>query len=467
MSRLYDRFSFAHQIMLASALLLGAAMLLIGVWLGAQIERSTVSRVAAVSAAYVESILAAQLRNVPEIVLSSTAIHDALDHIFIEGPLRRKIVGFRLWDPSGVVHYSNDHAEIGRRFPVGEQLAAAFDGVIQARVDSFMIGSSDPHAAAGNRLLEVHVPVRVAGRDAVLGVAQFYHRTTTIDQEVAFAKKRSWAIVAGGALVVYGLLFGMVRRASNTITRQRDDLRRRLAQLDMAFQDNVRIRQRLAEAGAATTTLNEQFLHRVAADLHDGPAQTLALLLMRFEEVMQVCGQCRLEQGNRASQFPVMLEAVRTSLSELREIARGLGVPGIAAWSLADTLRSAVRDTERRFDCTISTQIDAMIGEAALATKITVFRLVQESLANSIRHAPDGNPHVKAWSAGEILWVEVADRGRGFDIVEARSSGRLGLVLMEERVRLLGGEFEIETSINGGTRIRAALPLDAGDVPHG
>lgn len=461
MSRAYERFSFAHQIMLASGVLLAAAMMLSGMWLGGQIERSTVNRVAAVSAAYVESILAAQLRGVPEIVLSSSTVHDALDHIFVEGPLRRKIVAFRLWDSTGVVHYSNDHAEIGRRFPVGKALAAAFGDSLQAHIGHFTAPGSAAVAAESDRLLEVHVPLHLGESPEVVGVAQFYHRTGTLDSEVAAAQQRSWAMVAAGALVVYGLLFGMVRRASNTITRQRDDLRRKLEQLVLALHENEHIRQRLGEAGAATTALNEQFLHRVAADLHDGPAQSLAFLLLRFDEVMSVCGDCTVNEGRHAAQFRVMLEAVRGSLDELRGIATGLGVPGIDALSLADTAGRAIRDVKRRFDLDIAAEIAPSLGAAELAVRITVYRLIQESLTNSIRHAPHGAPKVKVWADGKIVWVEVADRGPGFDPQAAALSGRLGLALMEERVRLLGGVFELHTAISHGTRIRAGLPLNA------
>lgn len=321
----FERVSFSRQFLIVGSVGLGVAMTIIGLWLGAETERSAVNRVTAVSAAYVESILAAQLRDVPENALATQAMHDALDHIFITGVLQRKIASFKLWDAQGVVHYSSDHSLIGQHSPVDETLINAFSGTVQARMVASQKEPGDADQDTVQRMLEIYVPIRISQTGKVVAVAAFYHWAGNIDREIGSSKLRSWALVVVVTLSIYLLLFGMVRRANDTILRQRDDLRSQLLGLRRGYEENENMRRRLGEAGAATTALNEQFLQRVAADLHDGPAQTLAFSLMRFDELVAAFGAGSGADETSALDVFRVREALRSSLEELRVIAAGLG----------------------------------------------------------------------------------------------------------------------------------------------
>lgn len=456
--RAFERVSFSRQFLLVSSALLLLGMAVVGTWLGMEIERSAVNRAAAVAAVYVESILAAQLRHAPADVLVAAETHQALDGIFNDGPLRRKVVRFKLWDVEGVIRYSSDHTQLGQRFPVDGMLAAAFAGTVQARISNLHEDDNQAEREHWQRLLEVYVPVRLAAAGEIIAVAEFYHSTENLGRDIRSAQQRSWILVAVATLAIFLLLFGQVRRANDTILQQRDDLRRQLQQLRAAFSENELMRTRLGEAGAATTALNEQFLHRVAADLHDGPAQTLAFALMRFDE---------LTGAETAPELRAIHGALRSSLDDLRNIAAGLGVPGIAALSLAETAQRAVRDFERQASSKVDAEVDMSLTEAGLATKITVYRLLQESLSNSHKHAPGETPRVRVKRAADQVLVEVADHGAGFDPQTVAQSGRLGLAFMQERVRLLGGEFELEAAPGRGTCIRARLPLTTEEKTDG
>ncbi len=444
------------------------AMFLVGTWLAYEIERNAIKRAAAVSSVYMESILAAELHHGSVAALQTAATQEALDLIFKEGPLRRKVVRFKLWDADGAILYSNDHGQTGKRFPVGNHLANAFAGKVEAHISHLDEDDNQAERSNWGRLLEIYVPVRPVGRDEIFTVGEFYLTTENLDREIEEAKLRSWGVVAAGTLLIFLLMFAQVRRANDTMQQQRDDLRRQVQQLRAAVEDNERMRLRLGEAGAATTALNEEFLQRIAADLHDGPAQALAFVLMRFDELVESCGGCSSRvEGAAMPDLPRVRRALRIALDDLRNIAAGLGVPGIAELTLAETARRAVRDCERQFALKIDADIDATLGDATLATKITVYRLLQESLANSARHAPGGEPRVRVWREDEAVCLEIADQGAGFDPQVAARSGRLGLAFMQERVRLLGGVFEIATAPGQGTRIRARLPLVTGGSEHG
>ena len=455
--RPFERMSFSRQFLLASSILLLAGMFIVGAWLSMEIERSSVNRTASIAALYVESILVAQLHPTPAGVTMLAGTHEAFDHIFLNGPLQRKVVRFKLWGMDGTILYSSDHAQLGQRFPVEGELAAAFAGEMQAHVSRLDEAGHEAERERWSRLLEVYVPVRAEGGNEVVAVAEFYYLTDTLMREIRQAQQRSWILVGVATLAIFLLLFVQVRRANDMIVQQRDDLSRQLQLLRVAFEENERMRTRLGEAGAATTALNEELLHRIAADLHDGPAQTLAYALMRLEEQVDATGGAHSERK-------IIHAALKSSLDELRNIAAGLGVPGIADLTLTETAHRAVRDFERQTTLKVNTAIEDDLLTTSLATKITVYRLLQESLANSYRHARGGTPQVRVGhDAGQVV-VEISDQGAGFDAETAAQSGRLGLAFMKERVRLLGGNYLLETAPGRGTRILARLPLGAKDT---
>ncbi|WP_126446406.1 sensor histidine kinase [Sulfuricystis multivorans] len=459
----FERLSLSRQFLIGSALLLALGAAIIGSWISREIEQNAVNRAAAIAAVYVESILAAQLGDATPEQMASREVHAALDRIFNEGPLGRKVVRFKLWDATGVIRYSSDHDQIGRRFPLDASLAAAFSGTVHSQMSDLNEAAHAAERSQWERLLEVHVPVRAGPHGRVVAVAEFYHSTDSIERDIQSAQQRSWALLAAVTLAIFFLLFLQVRRANETIRRQRNDLRVQLQQLQTAFAENERMRARLAEAGAATTALNERLLHRIAADLHDAPAQTLAFALMSLEEMAASCA-CQMPGDVLQPNLQTIVAALRSSLEDLRNIAAGLGIPGLAELSLSETVRRALRDAERLTGMPVTAQVEANLPDAPLAVKITVYRLLQESLHNCRKHAPNAHVAVHVGHVGEMLRIEVSDDGPGFD--PQAVAGRLGLSFMQERVRLLGGQCEVIAAPGQGTRIAASLPLVRRKAAH-
>lgn len=453
------RLNFSRQFVVVSFAVLLTGMISIGTWLGHQIETSAVNRAAAIATVYVESILATQIPAGASGGGIDSEVRAALDRVFVEGPLRRKVVRFKLWDRNGTILYSSDKAQSGDRFPVDGLLAAAFAGTVQSRISDLGDLDNASERAHWSELLEVYVPLRTGANGRVGTVAEFYHSTENLGRDIRAAKRRSWVLVAIATAAMYLLLLGMVRRANNTILDQQRDLNRQLQQLRTTIGENERMRGQLREAVARTTALNEQFLHRVAADLHDGPAQEIALALMRLEALGEARYGAGGAGGDKPYDFENIYRALNASLAELRDMASELGMPKIADLSLADTVRRAVSDFEDKSETTVQMEVDDALEEAPLALRITVYRLLQESLNNGWLHARGAAQQVRARRDGGQALVEVADQGPGFVPQAAFESGRLGLAFMRERVRMLGGVFEITSEPGRGTRILARLPL--------
>jgi signal transduction histidine kinase len=245
--------------------------------------------------------------------------------------------------------------------------------------------------------------------------------------------------------------------------------------------ENAELNERVRRAAARTTELNERFLRRISAELHDGPAQDLGLALLRLDHVLErvvrgpaaTAGQTATADTPESSSEPEAtsvsdderdLEAIdgslRRAMQEIRSISGGLGVPHLEDWTLTETVSRVVSNHERHTGTKVTVVGDYSGEQVPLPVKITVYRLVQEALRNAYRHAEGSGQRVVVRSAGDTLQVEVADEGAGFDPAVARGSGeRLGLVGMRERVESIGGEFHIESAPGHGTRIRAELPL--------
>jgi len=90
---------------------------------------------------------------------------------------------------------------------------------------------------------------------------------------------------------------------------------------------------------------------------------------------------------------------------------------------------------------------------------LCLFRIVQESIRNIKRHSGTNHAEVRLEGSGEKLHLSVLDHGKGFDPAEHSTHGGIGIRSMEERLRLLGGQLEIRSRPNEGTRIDAWVPL--------
>jgi signal transduction histidine kinase len=457
----FARFSLTQQFLGLTAMILVGGMLVIGYWVGRQIEASTVQRAVSIASIYVESILGAQKSDWSAVQLDN-ATHDSLDQLFLTGPLQRIVVRLKFWHPDGTIFYSNDHTQIGQRLKMGPTLEAAFRGQTAGHVSALGGEEHEHERELGARLLEVFVPVRAAGNDEVVAVAEFYYSMEDIDRDIRAAQWSSWWVVLLSTITMWALLHRLVYRANNTIVEQQRALVAQLTQRVFILAENERMQERLREAGARTTALNENFLQRTAAHLHDGPAQDIALALLRFESIAEPCAGCTRKSEKRDRDIETLRAALNSSLDELRAIASGLRIPpGMGHLSLVETVERAVRDFERKFEQKVNLEIALARteGTTPMAVKITAYRMIQEALANCWWHARGSAQKVRLGLDGDQACIEVSDQGPGFDVKAANDSDRLGLALLSERVRLLGGRIEINSIPGMGAIIKAWLPL--------
>ncbi len=463
------RISLTRYLLLGGFAVLLVGMLVMGTWISSAIEKRVIHHEGELFALYVDSVISDHVQSLASGASLSDDDMISLDKLLYRTRLGERIVAFKMWSPDGRVLYSTDLTEIGVQSEVMPALAAALRGETQSQMSTLSDGKRQAEGAQRPELVEIFAPVHHPKTRSILAVSQIYQTGDVLARAVGTARQESWAVVVAATTVMYLLLAALIRRASNTIVIQQQQLHEKVSQLTILLAQNEHLHERVARAAERTTALNERFLHRISADLHDGPGQGLSLALMRMQTLAEMCSTCQFAIGGDrtvAEEFGILQQGLQSSLHDMRSIAKGLHLPDIDKLSLADLARRAVSDYERTSGVTVELTMKSVPDDAPLPVKITVFRLLQESLANGFRHGGAMNQRVLLYILDNQLQVEVRDGGKGFDPQAAQTEGHLGLEGMRERVEVLSGTFVVWSAPGQGTLVRAALPLTSAVTAH-
>jgi signal transduction histidine kinase len=448
------QWSLARQYLAASLIVVLAGVLITGAWMGHQIEASVLDRTAGVTALYVDSVLSPNLQTLASndqwLNAPDTA---ALNNLMNTNGLGQGVVLFKIWSLDGRVLYSADPALVGQQFPVDAGLSEAAEGQVTADMSNLAEPENTDERGRFSKLVEVYAPVRLQSDGRVIAVNEFYLQADALDAEIQNAQLRSWAVVATVGLVTYLLLAGIVKRGSDTIRQQQNELQRRLDQ-------NIRLHERVRQAAGRTTALNEQALRRISADLHDGPAQALALALLRLDALQAPCTQEADACIRTRADFTTVHSAVRDALADLRAISAGLRLPELERLSVEEAASRAIDDHQRRSGTQVERQLQT-VSQAPLPIKIALVRTLQEALSNATRHGRGLGVKVALSATPDELQLRVSDAGPGFDPRGVDRSGRLGLAGMRERAEMLGGRFDVDSSVGSGTTVQVWWPVTA------
>jgi signal transduction histidine kinase len=210
-------------------------------------------------------------------------------------------------------------------------------------------------------------------------------------------------------------------------------------------------------------TVTEEELSRIILDIHDGPVQylftALSLLTGIQQEVTEADGPPDLPP--RLAQVGMLLES---SLYEIKFFMGAFRPPEFRRRSLASIVEGLVIQHEEWTRNTVELTTSDLPEQIALPVKIALYRIVQEALSNSYRHAGVEEVHVGLWYDEGKICLEVYDEGRGFDLAafsiedEHERVEHIGLRGMRDRVAILGGYFALDSHLGRGTRVYVELP---------
>jgi signal transduction histidine kinase len=468
---LLSKLSLVHRFLLVGFLVLLAGMALIGIWVGSQIETGVVNGTGIVTNLYLDGAVTPHVQSLANGDRLDGADRLALDRMLSGSHLGEHIVALKIWGRNGRIMYNSaDPSLVGHVYPMERPLASAFAGEVRSRIVEKSELANEFKSLHWSRLIETYAPLHAESDRSVLAVAGFFQAADYLEQGVRVAQWRSWGVHGAVTLAMLVLMATLVRKANRTIAVQQRELGEKVDQLTNLLVQNEHLHDRVNRAAARTMALNEQFLRNIATDLHDGPGQGLALASMRIESLADTCGNCEHSVGrnsNVSEDFHTIHLALQSALTDLRAILRGLQLPEIEKFSVAETLQRAVDDHQRKTGVAASLAFDHAPDEAPLPVRITLFRVLQESLANGFRHGGGRNQRVLVTGSAGSLSVVVADDGKGFDPMALKPDGHFGLDWMRERVELMGGSFEVNSVIGQGTKVRVSMPLSHLERIHG
>lgn len=198
---------------------------------------------------------------------------------------------------------------------------------------------------------------------------------------------------------------------------------------------------------------------RLARQMHDGPAQSLTNLILQAE----ICERFfDLDPEQAHVELENLKQAVNATFQNTRRFIFGLRPMMLDDLGLVPTLGRYIQDFQEKSGLSIDLHIMGEERRLAPHLEVTIFRVIQELLNNVDQHAHADHVDVTLDLEGEVVAVTVEDDGCGFDVEEilaaAKERKSVGLITIQERTEMLGGEVEIDSSVGRGTKVRLELP---------
>ncbi|MCL1632661.1 histidine kinase [Sporolactobacillus sp. CPB3-1] len=278
----------------------------------------------------------------------------------------------------------------------------------------------------------------------------------------------------------------IVREMERQMKKRRNELERRLVQLQATIQkaetlvgqvtvvlnyltsDLKQVGEVIASAreqrafGLKVIEALEEERKRLSREIHDGPAQTLAQVLMGLDVVERVGKKEGMAASHAELQkYRVMVQG---ALAEVRRIIYDLRPMSLDDLGLVPTLQKYLHRVNGDYP-SVHINFNCVGEDKRLQSRIeaALFRLVQEAVQNACIHAKPSVINIRIEYRKDKVLILVKDDGIGFDMTETKE-GSYGLVGMRERTELLNGELMIHSAMGKGTKVLVHIPLQSEDI---
>ena len=202
----------------------------------------------------------------------------------------------------------------------------------------------------------------------------------------------------------------------------------------------------------------EEERRRIARELHDTTAQHLAALKMGFTRILTERGP------DPQSLQPETLQLLDQAIQEIRTLTYVLHPPLLEEFGLVGALKDFAAGVTRRSGVQVTAGFDGYEGRLSREIELTLFRVVQESISNAIRHSGTKEISIRLARDEQEVRVEIQDFGQGLPTSRPGSDAKLprnsgvGLAAMQERLTMVGGHLTVESDPEGVT-VLASVPL--------
>jgi two-component system, NarL family, sensor histidine kinase UhpB len=205
-------------------------------------------------------------------------------------------------------------------------------------------------------------------------------------------------------------------------------------------------------------TARDDERRRLATDLHDGLGQTLTALVLSLDaaEGSLEAGPAPRSQRSRDALRRAQ-EIAELALEETRTVAHQLRPARMREMGLTNAIRDLAAHAGREVEVTFDPRLSAA-DLLPVETEMQAYRIVQEALANALRHSSAASIQVDLQLRGGRLQIDVRDDGDGFEVSRSLGDG-IGLHGMHERAKSIGATLDVQSRVGTGTRVRLLVPL--------
>jgi len=436
----------------ASVLVL-ASMVYLGVLVTGHVTEGVVQRSAAAAAHYMDSFVDGYAQELATQSALSAGSRDALERLLSPAAMRRPIVAFRIWKGDTVV-FSNERQLVGKVFPRTAARERALQGQVVPEFDH-PDGDDDEQVRSLNLpILEVYAPVHERGTGRIIAVVETYEIAVKLKKEIFASQLGIWVAIAVVALTLILLLVGMANTGNSLLVQ--------IAELRHLRAESERNRLRISHASLHVSEINERTLQQFRDELHEGPAQLVALAMLKFDSLERLASEAKAAASDHESQDVEELKTIRRALKEalhrIRRVAACLPLPDIEPLSVAEMLARAARQHERLTGVVVGLETRGLPEQLPFPVKACLYRFILETLG---MYAASGaqSPRISVSSEGGRIVV------RTFGSDAATSAGPrplaphcLKMKSLRNRMEAVGGSV-VFSSTPAGPALIAELDL--------
>lgn len=213
--------------------------------------------------------------------------------------------------------------------------------------------------------------------------------------------------------------------------------------------------------GIKVIEAQEEERRRIARDMHDGPAQSMANIVVKAELCEKLMD---IDEKRSREELKDLKTIAKNTLDDTRKTIYNLRPMSLDDLGLIPTLERYIYNFNEEFWTNTELNIIGEIYELKPAIEVAVFRIIQESLNNIAKHSNANNAIVSIEFLPKKLNISITDDGVGFDVQKIAetsdyNNGGFGLISIRERVELLEGTLNIKTAPGFGTKLIISLPL--------
>ena len=354
------------------------------------IQELFADKASASTALYMDSVVQPLVQELALNPALSQEKRAALEQLMAPVSIGKPVIAFRIWVADQIV-FSTRGELVGKQFAPTRARIRAYEGNVVA---SLGLEGDDEEDERELRvpILETYAPVRQIGTNKIIALAETSELAGTLMQEIRAVQYVSYGVLAGGAIALILVLFGL----TGGLQKQIGEL------LQQRVQDKLR-HTRVCSANQRVLEINEKNLRRVERELDAGPLQLIAFAQLRLDALREAPDKLNEEVA-------AISAALHECMKRIRGVSSGLTPSDLQELPLAEVIGTAICLHEARTGTEVSCEFRNLPQEIPYVLKSCVYRIIEQALANVFRHSPYAKVHVCASREQDRLEVELICR---------------------------------------------------------